>query len=130
MVLAPVGADGSLVVPEDVSELGWWIGSSPMGARQGTTLIAGHVDSAEQGLGVFAELRNLRGGDELIVQDGLGGEHVFRVRELQQVSKSALPAELFATDGPRALALVTCSGPFDEQTRSYQDNLIVWADPV
>ncbi len=128
--LAPVADDGSLLVPEDVAELGWWIGSAPMGAAGGTTLIAGHVDSAEQGLGVFADLRTVEVGDQVAVVDGLGGRHAFEVSEIDEVVKSALPEELFTTSGPRRLALVTCGGPFDTETRSYRDNLIVWAEPV
>lgn len=130
VTLAPVGADGSLRVPEDVSELGWWLGSAPMGATAGTTLVAGHVDSAEQGLGVFARLAEVAPGDELTVVDGLGAEHRFVVSGNQQVGKAALPVELFDTTGPRRLALVTCTGDFDEQARSYADNLVVWAEPA
>jgi len=130
VTLAPVAADGTLAVPDDVSELGWWVGSAPMGAAAGTTLVAGHVDSAEQGLGVFARLRDVAPGDEVAVVDGLGGEHLFRVTEVEQVAKGDLPRRLFSVDGPRLLALVTCSGPFDEATRHYRDNLVVWAQPA
>jgi len=130
VVLAPVGADGSLLVPDDVSELGWWIGSAPMGVDVGTTLIAGHVDSATQGLGVFAGLLDAGPGDGITVVDGLGTRHDYVVDAVVQVVKSDLPPELFRADGPRRLALVTCSGPFDAQARRYRDNLIVWAVPA
>lgn len=129
VTLAPVLDDGQLVVPDDVSELGWWIGSAPASAATGTTLLAGHVDSAERGLGVFARLRQLSPGDEVTVLDGLGGTERFRVSGAQEVLKGELPAELFDTSGPRRLALVTCAGAFDLTTRSYADNLIVWAEP-
>jgi LPXTG-site transpeptidase (sortase) family protein len=102
-----------------------------MGLSTGTTLIAGHIDSAEQGIGVFADLRELSPGDALRVVDGLGVASAFRVSDVQQVGKADLPAELFvSTAGPRRLALVTCGGPFDEETRRYRDNLIVWAEPA
>lgn len=129
VALAGVGDDGSLQVPDDVDSLGWWVGSAPMGIMSGTTLIAGHVDSAEQGLGVFARLADLDPGDEIEVTDGLGGTHRFVVESSVQTGKAELPAELFDTTGPRRLALVTCTGDFDVTTRSYADNLIVWADP-
>ena len=130
VVLSPVAPDGSLAVPDDVSLLGWWVGSTPMGADAGTTLVAGHVDSAEMGLGLFAELRDLEPGDAVSVVDGLGEEHPFEVTAVEEVHKSDLPDALFATSGPRLLALVTCSGPFDEETRHYRDNLVVWAEPA
>jgi LPXTG-site transpeptidase (sortase) family protein len=130
VALADVTDDGFLAVPEDISKLGWWIGSSPMGASRGTTLIAGHVDSAVAGLGVFAKLKEMGEGDQITVVDGLGNPWRFEVTDTQQVTKSQLPAELFDTAGDRRLALITCGGPFDERLRSYEDNLIVWAEPV
>lgn len=130
ITLAAVRADGQLAVPEDVAELGWWVGSAPMGSASGTTLVAGHVDSATQGLGVFARLRDLTPGAVVTVVDGLGGTGQFRVIHAQQVGKGDLPAELFDTTGPRRLALVTCAGDFDTAARRYADNLIVWADPL
>jgi sortase (surface protein transpeptidase) len=130
VALAPVTADGVLAVPDDVSQLGWWVGGAPMGATAGTTLIAGHVDSAEEGLGVFAQLRDLTPGHELTVLDGLGASHRFRVSATVEVGKAELPAELFDSTGERRLALVTCSGPFDAEARSYRNNLIVWATPI
>jgi hypothetical protein len=130
VTLADVTDEGFLAVPEDVSKLGWWIGSAPMGAARGTTLIAGHVDSAVAGLGVFATLKEMGEGDQITVVDGLGNPWRFEVTESVQVTKSQLPTELFDTSGERRLALVTCGGPFDAQRRSYEDNLIVWAEPV
>jgi Sortase domain len=130
VALADVTDDGFLAVPEDISKLGWWIGSAPMGASRGTTLIAGHVDSAVAGLGVFAQLKDMGAGDRITVVDGLGNPWRFEVTDTAQVTKSKLPAELFDTEGERRLALITCGGPFDEQLRSYEDNLIVWAEPV
>lgn len=94
-----------------------------------------HVDrrsrhSAEQGLGVFAELRSVDTGDPVTIVDGLGATHTFVISGIREVTKSDLPPELFATSGPRRLALVTCAGPFDEETRRYRDNLIVWGEPA
>jgi LPXTG-site transpeptidase (sortase) family protein len=130
VALADVADDGFLAVPEDISKLGWWIGSSPMGATRGTTLIAGHVDSAVAGLGVFAKLKEMGAGDQITVVDGLGNPWKFEVTDTEQVTKSKLPGELFDTSGDRRLALITCGGSFDSRLRSYEDNLIVWAEPV
>jgi hypothetical protein len=38
---------GALDVPTDVSHVGWWAQSMPAGARFGTTVIDGHIDSAK-----------------------------------------------------------------------------------
>jgi sortase (surface protein transpeptidase) len=128
--LSAVADDGTLNVPKDIDELGWWVGSKPMGAAAGTTLIAGHVDSAVAGLGYFAKLTEMQVGDPITVVDGLGQEWQFAVSDTQQTGKEALPAELFDTTGERKLALVTCGGEFDQATGHYTDNFIVWATPA
>ena len=38
--------------------------------------------------------------------------------------------ELFRTTGPASLALVTCGGEYDPQTRSYASNVVVTARPA
>ena len=55
--------DGQLVVPENVRHVGWWDGSASVGDPYGSTVIAGHVDSATGGLGYFARLLSIRKGN-------------------------------------------------------------------
>ena len=52
----------------------------------------------------------------------------YRVTARRELGKAALPADLFATDGPPRLVLVTCGGRFDRTTRHYTDNVIVYAE--
>ena len=42
---------GLLDVPDDVTEAGWWRTGARLGDPFGSTLIAGHVDAVDQGLG-------------------------------------------------------------------------------
>jgi sortase (surface protein transpeptidase) len=79
---------------------------------------------------VFAKLKEMGEGDQITVVDGLGNPWRFEVTDSLQVTKAQLPAELFDTSGERRLALITCGGSFDAKLRSYEDNLIVWAEPV
>ncbi len=48
-VRAPVrpvdNLDGSLAVPDDPGQIGWWIGSAVPGSVAGTVVLDGHVDS-------------------------------------------------------------------------------------
>jgi shikimate kinase len=37
---------------------------------------------------------------------------------------------VFSLDVPARLVLVTCTGAYDPATRSYRDNLVVYASPV
>ena len=41
--------------------------------------------------------------------------------------KGALPADLWSDGSQERLVLVTCGGWFDRASRSYSDNVIVWA---
>ena len=56
-VLAPGGA---LDVPADPQVIGWWSAGPRPGSAAGTVVLAGHVDTAERGLGAFAALASRR----------------------------------------------------------------------
>jgi hypothetical protein len=99
--------NGSLGVPDDPSHVGWWIGSALPGAASGTVVIDGHVDSAAAGPGALFHI-------------------AVEARRVLNKDKP-LPAELFAATGPPRLVLISCGGPFDRKTLSYQDNIVVVA---
>lgn len=121
---------GELAVPEDPQLLGWWVGGARVGAGSGTAVIAGHVDSAEAGLGTFAALREMEVGDPITVTAADGEAARFVAVAVTQYGKQELPRELFTRDGAPRLALITCTGDFDPQAGSYADNLVVLAEPV
>lgn len=118
--------DGTMEVPEDFSQTGWFR-PGPRPGRVGPAVIAGHVDST-RGPAVFHRLRELAPGDHVEVH-GQGGEVVvFEVERLERHPKDEFPtaAVYSGTDGPE-LRLITCSGEFDHDARSYRDNTIVYA---
>lgn len=130
MVLPVRSTDGVLEVPDNPSEIGWWIGSAPPGSAEGTTVLAGHVDSAKWGLGAFHQLVDLVAGDLVNVTTTAGRREAYRVTARRTYDKSAgLPAELFTRGGPARLVLVTCGGQFDDTAKSYDDNIVVIATP-
>jgi hypothetical protein len=133
-ITAPVvpvatGPDGALVVPDPPTTVGWWAPGALAGASTGTTVLVGHVDSAGAGLGTFAVLRDLAVGDRIVLRGADGGAPAYRVTARRRLGKAALPADLFAADGPPRLVLITCGGRFDRTTRHYTDNVIVYAEP-
>lgn len=131
---APVEAartvDGELVVPEDVQRVGWWDGSSAVGDPFGSTVVAGHVDSATEGLGYFARLLAIEPGEEVTVT-GDGHARTYRVTSVEAVTKEALAttSDAFEQTGPHRLVLITCTGDF-VPGRGYDGNLVVVAEPV
>ncbi len=125
-----VDADGQMAIPEDVDRIGWYrFGPAP--GEAGSAVVAGHVDDAEQGLGVLARLSTADVGDELQVTDTAGTTTRWRVVSRELISKQVLPLdELFRRDGPPRLTLITCGGPFLPEYRSYRDNVVVVAEPL
>jgi sortase (surface protein transpeptidase) len=125
-----VEPDGQMTVPAEVDRVGWYrFGPVPGGA--GSSVIAGHVDSRTQGLGAMAPLREAAPGDEVLVTDAAGAETRWRVVSRELISKQVLPLDrLFSRDGPPRLTLITCGGPFLPDLGSYQDNVVVVAEPI
>ncbi len=123
--------EGELVVPENVRHLGWWDGGADAGDPFGSTVIAGHVDSATQGLGFFARLMKVRRG-EVITITGDGHRARYRVVTVRTVPKQALSSgtRAFQQDGPHRLVLITCGGAYRPERGGYDSNLVVIAEPV
>lgn len=129
----PVGVDraGDLEIPEDVAQVGWYRFGPRPGDRTGSSVLSGHVDSAEQGRGAFFRLSELRPGDPVIIRDDAGKVRRYRVVSREEWPKSEVPLDrVFARGGAPRLTLVTCGGGFREDVRSYQDNIAVTAVPV
>lgn len=125
----PVGIDdaGELDVP-GAADVGWYR-YGPRPGEPGVTVLAAHI--AFDGVdGVFRHLDDLRAGDEVVVALSDDTEQRYRITELTQNPKSELPPELWARVGTPRLALVTCGGSFDPSRRSYDDNVIAWAEPA
>lgn len=122
--------DGLLVVPENVRHVGWWDGSASAGEAFGSTVIAGHVDSATGGVGYFARLLSIRKGARVTVRDE-AHRLTYRVTSVRSVSKNALATTSAAFDqkGEHRLVLITCTGTF-RPGRGYDRNLVVVGEPL
>ncbi|MDQ1041228.1 hypothetical protein QFZ75_007644 [Streptomyces sp. V3I8] len=130
VVPVAAGADGTLALPQGVRTGGWWALGAAVGASRGTALIAGHVDTREDGLGPFAALHRTPLGARVEVAGADGRVRVYRVAARRTYRQERLPADLFTDDGPHRLVLVTCAGPYDRAAGRYQRNLVLYATPV
>jgi hypothetical protein len=132
--VAPVGIDkktGDFAVPPSVDRVGWYRFGPGFAATAGSIVIAGHVDSAEQGEGAFFRLGKMERDDRITLTDSGGKAREFRVVALERYRKTSIPLDrYFARDGAVRLTLITCGGPFDPKTRHYRDNVVVTAEPV
>ncbi|MGK7222247.1 class F sortase [Kocuria flava] len=132
-VLEPVGTDGAgaMVVPThaDRAAIGWYEESAPVGAAQGNTVLAGHVDHPAEAP-ALGTLHTARPGQKLWVSDGAGAVHSYTVVAVREPTpRTALPQDVFELTGEPGLSLVTCSGdyvrPDGSPTWSYTNNLVV-----
>ncbi|NIZ92777.1 class F sortase [Kineosporiaceae bacterium B12] len=121
-----VAADGTLQVPVDYQQVGWFDGGPPPG-DVGPAVIAGHVDS-RSGPAPFFRLRDLAPGDEVTVTRTDGRLVVLHVDGVEQYAKDAFPtATVYGPVPGPALRLVTCGGSFDRSSGHYRDNVVVYA---
>ncbi|TCM48926.1 sortase family protein [Kribbella sp. VKM Ac-2568] len=130
-VLPASTVDGQLVVPERVRRVGWWDGGAEAGDPFGSVVLAGHVDSATDGIGYFARLLKVK-ADEVVVLRGDGHSASYKVNSVVSVPKNALATESGAFDqtGDHRLVLITCTGAYDRARGGYEQNLVVSAEPM
>ena len=118
--------DGSLEVPPGAYPVGWYDGSSSPG-QLGPAVLAGHVDWKGEP-GAFYGLRELRGGDTVVIDRADGTVATFRVDRVEEHPKDDFPTdEVYGDIDHAGLRLITCGGTFDEETGDYQANVIVYA---
>lgn len=130
MPVEPVGVadSGEMQIPERPTTAGWYrFGSAPADG-QGTTVVAAHVDDREYGIGPLAALRDVRVGDVVTVTDADGTVTEYVTESVTYIPRAELPVDrLFTREGRRTLAVITCGGDFDQQTRTYSDNVVLIA---
>ena len=124
--------DGSIQVPPlGANSPAGWYRYSPTPGQLGPSVIVGHIDSATAGRAIFYQLGALRPGDIVTVTRADHTVAVFRVDSVEKYAKSAFPTlQVFGNTDHSALRLITCGGRFNTATRSYEDNIVVYAHLV
>jgi len=123
-------AQGSLEVPApgpDYNKAAWYR-NSPTPGSLGPSVIIGHVDSVADGPSVFFNLGGLRRHDMVQITRADGTVAVFAVDDVHRYLKTQFPTQLvYGNTNHAALRLITCGGPFDRDSGSYLDNIVVMA---
>ncbi|MFD0923721.1 class F sortase [Saccharopolyspora rosea] len=123
------GRDGGLGVPGPPGVVGWWSAGAAPGARRGTVVLAGHVDTQRGGRGAFFRVGDLQPGDPVTVTTARSTVR-YRIAAVRGYPKASLPPDVFDRTGRPRLVLITCGGPFDEGTKEYADNVVAYAVPA
>ncbi len=118
--------DGTVEVPGNPAEAGWFELGPPPGAA-GSSVILGHVDSTS-GPAVFYRLKELSPGDRIAVRLDDGTTVRFRVHSVETYDNADFPAQrVYGKQGRSQLNLVTCGGDYDSSRGGYQSNVVVYA---
>jgi LPXTG-site transpeptidase (sortase) family protein len=117
---------GNMDVPKEDENVGWYsLGFRP--GEQGSSVLAGHLDTKAGGPAVFFHLDKLKSGEQVQVTDGQGQVFVYIVESSKEYPYDKLPLQdVFASTEP-LLRLITCKGSFDSQAENYSDRLVVTA---
>ena len=121
-------ADGTVAVPpgDDGSPAGWYE-KSPTPGELGSSIILGHVNSTQTGVGVFHRLHELKDADKVSVTRADGTVAVFQVYRVDTYDKAEFPtAEVYGNAGRAELRLITCGG-FDPATGEFNQNVVAYA---
>jgi sortase (surface protein transpeptidase) len=119
-----IATDGTLNTP-GFNDAGWYAAGTAPGDI-GPAVIAGHIDSATA-QSVFYRLGQLTAGALIQVQRD-GQWLTFTVTSVGHYPKTSFPAaQVYGPTPTPELRLITCGGTFNQSTRSYDDNLVVYA---
>ncbi|MGW4248741.1 class F sortase [Nocardia sp. NPDC004722] len=126
LISVGLNTDGSVQVPADYRQAGWYQ-KGPAPGEEGSAVILGHVDSYK-GEGVFFSLKKVRPNDIVDVTRADGKTAHFKVTDVRMYEKTQFPDQLvFGPRGGATLQIVTCGGAFNQTTKSYESNVVVFS---
>lgn len=122
-------SDGSMEVPSDPNMTGWYT-LAPTPGEIGPAIIVGHVDSLN-GPAIFWNLNKLKPGDLVNVKRQDGSTATFKVDKQEVFQQDNFPTDqVYGNIEHAGLRLITCSGEFNQFTRHYSHNIVVYATLV
>jgi len=129
LVQVGLNPDGTIEVPVAYDTAAWYR-LGPIPGSLGPAVIVGHVDSY-QGPGVFFTLGAMRPGAIIDFTRVDATVAHFRVDAVNSYPKNHFPtAAVYGPIDYAGLRVITCGGVFDQTTRSYESNTVVFASLV
>ncbi len=119
-------ADGTLEVPADYKQAGWYR-DSPTPGEIGPAVMVGHYDNTA-GTTVFGRLQELTPGKLIEVERQDGTVAKFMIEQVKQFPQDDFPtAEVYGNIDYAGLRIITCGGTFNRLTRHYSHNTVTFA---
>lgn len=121
-------SSGAMDIPKNPDNVAWFeLGQRP--GENGSAVMSGHYGIWKNGNGsVFDNLRKLRKGDKLYVENDKGVSVSFIVQKSRRYDAEADTSDIFSSnDGKSHLNLITCEG-WDKVSKSYSKRLVIFAD--
>jgi LPXTG-site transpeptidase (sortase) family protein len=129
-VVGKVGLTGGglMDAPAGPSDTAWF-DLGPLPGDTGSAVIDGHSGWKNNIPAVFDNLYKLNIGDKIYVEDTSGMTTTFVVRKIRTYEENADASVVFMShDNHAHLNLVTCTGVWNEATKSSSKRLVVFAD--
>lgn len=125
-----VNEKGNMANPSGFKDVGWYK-YGPQPGASGSAAIAGHLDNGLGRPAVFWRLNELQAGDEIIVEAEDGSVRKFKVTGSKTYPYDDVPTEvIFNPAGSIRLNLITCAGNWIAKEKTYDERLIVFAEPA
>ncbi len=121
-----VDQNRQIAVPTNIHLAGWFADSQKPG-QPGLSIIAGHV-SGMQNDGVFRKLSHLSVGDSFEIEVGSGRALSYTVLGTVERNVEDAGSALFAQNPAittNQVNLITCSGTYNQHTKTFDKRLIV-----
>ncbi|MDP4008265.1 MAG: class F sortase [Candidatus Peregrinibacteria bacterium] len=121
-------SSGAMDVSDDPMNVTWFnLGPHP--GENGSAVIAGHYGWKNHTPAVFDNLHKLNKGDRVFVEDEKGVITTFIVNEIRNYGKDEIVPNAFeSNDGKAHLNLITCTGVWNNVTKTFSERLIVFTD--
>jgi len=122
-----LGKSGNMAAPSNYTEVGWYRYGVVPGYR-GSAVIDGHLDNGFGMDAVFKHIEELKNGDIITVVARDGTEQTFKVESVMTYPREAVPLErVFNHEDRPRLNLITCSGDWNNNVKSYDQRVVVYA---
>ena len=126
---------GQLDAPVSIHDAGWYNGSALPG-KGGAMLMDGHNGGPNFG-GIFEKLRELKNGDEIIIERGDGKKLTYAVKDNRDMNVKDIndPSNKWGMAtmtnsieaGKEGLNIITCVGQWDERSQTFNERTMLRA---